>query len=148
MASSGGYGPARHGPIFQSATGPASTCYNRFIHWRELGVWDHYFGEVSAAYDRDLQSVASFSIKVHQHASNVRRYKKVAPKLPVWHAPSLSAWGVRGRADHQDLRVCRRGRLAGQAQDGRSAAEMLGMIGPGQALLPTRLTTAMRFAGR
>lgn len=75
--------------------GPATTCYNRFVRWRKLGVWDRIFEAVSAAYNGDLQSVDSSSIKVHQHASNVRRPKKGAPRLPVWHDPAPSAWGVR-----------------------------------------------------
>src|SRR5262249_48945635 len=35
--------------------GPATTCYNRFVRWRKLGVWDRIFEAISAAYDGDLQ---------------------------------------------------------------------------------------------
>ena len=35
--------------------GPATTCYNRFVRGRKLGVWDRIFEAVSAAYDGDLQ---------------------------------------------------------------------------------------------
>ena len=52
--------------------GPATTCYNRFVRWRKLGVWDRVFEAVSAAYDGDLQMVDSSSIRVHQHAANVK----------------------------------------------------------------------------
>ena len=75
--------------------GPATTCYNCFVRWRKLGVWDRIFEAVSAAYDGDLQSVDSSSIKVHQHASNVRRPKRGMPKPPTWHDPTPSVWGVR-----------------------------------------------------
>jgi len=76
--------------------GPSTTCYNRFVRWRKLGVWDRIFDAVSAAYDGDLQSVDSSSIKVHQHASAVSRGgKKGAPRPPAWHDPAPSAWGVR-----------------------------------------------------
>jgi transposase len=44
--------------------GPATTCYNRFVRWRKLGVWDRIFDAVSAAYDGDLQMVDSSSIRV------------------------------------------------------------------------------------
>ncbi len=37
--------------------GPSTTCYNRFVRWRKLGVLDRIFEAVSAAYDGDLQSV-------------------------------------------------------------------------------------------
>ena len=53
--------------------GPYTTCYNRFVRWRKLGVWDRIFEAVSAAYDGDLQMVDSSSIRVHQHAANVKR---------------------------------------------------------------------------
>ena len=35
--------------------GPPTTCYNRFVRWRKLGVWDRLFEAVSRAYDGDLQ---------------------------------------------------------------------------------------------
>ena len=47
--------------------GPSTTCYNRFVWWRKLGVWDRIFAAVAAAYEGDLQMVDSSSIRVHQH---------------------------------------------------------------------------------
>ena len=44
--------------------GPATTCYNRFVRWRKLGIWDRIFAAVSQAYDGDIQMVvleASFA---------------------------------------------------------------------------------------
>ena len=32
--------------------GPPTTCYNRFVRSRELGVWDRTFDAISAAYPR------------------------------------------------------------------------------------------------
>jgi transposase len=32
--------------------GPPATCYNRFVRWRKLGVWDRIFEAVSKASDR------------------------------------------------------------------------------------------------
>lgn len=55
--------------------GPATTCYNRFVRWRRLGAWDRLFEAVSTAYDGDLQTVDSSSIRVHQHASNARLHR-------------------------------------------------------------------------
>src|SRR5688572_13707176 len=54
--------------------GPATTCYNRFVRWRKLGVWDWIFEAVSKAYDGDLQMVDSSSIRVHQHGANGKTY--------------------------------------------------------------------------
>jgi transposase len=31
--------------------GPSTTCYNRFVRWRKLGVWERIFNAVSKAYD-------------------------------------------------------------------------------------------------
>jgi len=53
--------------------GPPTTCYNRFVRWRKLGIWDRIFTAVSEAYDGDLQMVDASSIRVHQHAANVKR---------------------------------------------------------------------------
>ena len=36
--------------------GPSTTCYNRFVRWRKIGVWDRLFEAVSKAYDGDTQS--------------------------------------------------------------------------------------------
>ena len=52
--------------------GPATTCYDRFIRWRRLGVWDRTFAAVSKASEGDLQMVDSSSIRVHQHAANIK----------------------------------------------------------------------------
>ena len=64
--------------------GPHTTCYNRFVRWGKIGVWDRIFEAVSQAYDGDLQMVDSSSIRVHQHAANV---KKGAHRQPHKHAP-------------------------------------------------------------
>lgn len=76
--------------------GPSSTCYNRFVRWRKLGVWDRIFEAVTAAYEGDLQSIDASSIKVHQHAANTKRGLRKPPGPPVWLTFQPSAWGVRG----------------------------------------------------
>jgi transposase len=72
--------------------GPPTTCYNRFIRWQKLGVWDRIFAAVSAGYDGDLQMVDSSSIRVHQHAANV---KKGVRTPPLGTLLSPDAWGAR-----------------------------------------------------
>ena len=70
--------------------GPPTTCFNRLVHWRKLGVWDRLFDAVSA----DLRMVDSSSIRVHQHAANVKRgTPKRAPPLGTPVTPD--AWGAR-----------------------------------------------------
>ena len=72
--------------------GPATTCYNRFVRWRKLGVWDAIFNAVSKAYQGSLQMIDSSSIRVHQHAANG---KKGARKAPLGTSLQADAWGAR-----------------------------------------------------
>ena len=53
--------------------GPHTTCVNRFNRWRRAGVWDRLLDAVSKAYDGDIQMIDSSSIRVHQHAANVKK---------------------------------------------------------------------------
>lgn len=77
--------------------GPYTTCYNRFVRWRKLGVWDRIFAAVSAAYDGKVQMVDSSSIRVHQHGANGRggenALNKRAPRKGT--AMTADAWGAR-----------------------------------------------------
>ena len=75
--------------------GPHTTCYNRFVRWAKLGIWDRIFDAITQAYDGDLQAIDSSSIKVHQHAANTKRGAKKPPKPPAWMSFEPSAWGVR-----------------------------------------------------
>ena len=92
--------------------GPSKTSYNRFVRWRKRGVWDRIFDAVSHAYDGDLQIVDSSSIRIHQHAANVK--KGVHRRPPLRASLQPGAWGARGWPDHQN--PCRRAqadRMAG-----------------------------------
>ena len=53
--------------------GPCTTCYNRFVRWRKAGVWDRIMDAITAAYDGDIQMIDSSSVRVHQHAANVKK---------------------------------------------------------------------------
>jgi transposase len=64
--------------------GPPTTCYNRFVRWREAGVWDRILNAVSAAYDGDLIMIDSSCVRVHQHgATGKKGIKMVAWDVPV-----------------------------------------------------------------
>jgi transposase len=49
---------------------PATTCYNRFVRWAKLGVWERIFEAVSKADDGDPQMIDSSSIRARQHGAN------------------------------------------------------------------------------
>ena len=77
-------------------SGPSTTCYNRFVRWRKLGVWDRIFEAISAAYDGDLQMIDSSSVRVHQHAANVKKGARKPPMPPLGTELTPAAWGARG----------------------------------------------------
>lgn len=72
--------------------GPYTTCYNRFVRWRKLGVWDRLFEAIAAAYAGEVQMVDSSSIRVHQHAANG---KKGVRTPPLGTGLTADAWGAR-----------------------------------------------------
>ena len=73
--------------------GPYTTCYNRFVRWRKLGVWDRLFEAVSKAYAGEVQMVDSSSIRVHQHAANGKKGVRRMPPLGM--ELTADAWGAR-----------------------------------------------------
>ncbi|WP_419880250.1 IS5 family transposase [Pelagerythrobacter marinus] len=119
--------------------GPYTTCYNRFVRWAKVGVWDRIFSAVSAAYEGDEQSVDSSSIRVHQHGANAKRGSETAGVADLRACCMGRSRGglttkVHAVTDARGLPITLK-LTAGQAHDGRSARDMLGTIGPGQALL-------------
>jgi transposase len=136
--------------------GPATTCASRFRRWAKIGVWDRIFEAVLRAYDGDLQMVDSSSIQVHQHGGNV---KKGGPNSTPAAARNDARTECMGRSrggltikihvvvDANGLPVALK-LTEGQAHDGRSAADMLHGLGPGQTLLAVEPMTAMHSAKR
>ena len=53
--------------------GPSTTCYNRFVRWRKVGVWGRLLGAVSAALDGEIVMINSICIRVHQHAATGKK---------------------------------------------------------------------------
>src|SRR6516164_11041071 len=54
--------------------GPYTTCYNRFVRWRQAGVWGRIMHALAAAHDAAVQSVQMIDtsiVRVHQHAACV-----------------------------------------------------------------------------
>ena len=72
--------------------GPYTTCYNRFVRWRKLGVWDRLFEAITRAYAGEVQMVDSSSIRVHQHAANGKRGVRMSP---LGTGLTADAWGAR-----------------------------------------------------
>jgi transposase len=66
------------------------------VRWRKIGVWDRLFDAVSAAYNGDVQMMDSSSIRVHQHAANVKKGVSKRPMPPLGTLVTPDAWGARG----------------------------------------------------
>src|SRR5687768_6116214 len=74
--------------------GPSTTCYNRFVRWRKIGVWDRVFEAVSKVNEGDLQMIDSSSIRVHQLGANAKKGIRRTPRMRATLEPD--AWGARG----------------------------------------------------
>ena len=53
--------------------GPYTTAYNRFNRWRKAGVWDRLMDAVTKGHDGNVQMIDSSIVRVHQHASGVKK---------------------------------------------------------------------------
>ena len=63
-----------------SRYGPYTTAYNRFNRWRKAGVWDRLMDAVTKAHDGKVQMIDSSIVRVHQHASGVKKRVEIV----VW----------------------------------------------------------------
>ena len=53
--------------------GPYTTVYNRFNRWRKAGIWDRLMDAVVKSHDGKVQMIDSSIVRVHQHASGVKK---------------------------------------------------------------------------
>jgi transposase len=53
--------------------GPYTTVYNRFNRWRKAGIWDRLMDAIVRAHDGKVQMIDSSIVRVHQHASGVKK---------------------------------------------------------------------------
>jgi transposase len=53
--------------------GPYTTVYNRFNRWRKAGIWDRLMDAIVHAHDGKVQMIDSSIVRVHQHASGVKK---------------------------------------------------------------------------
>ena len=83
--------------------GPATTCYNRFVRWRKMGVWDRVFEAVSAAYDGDIQMIDFIArcalVRVHH-----RSVSQPGQRRPLRRIPRARLYRLRDRRRGLPLR--------------------------------------------
>ena len=49
--------------------GPYTTCYNRFVRWRQAGIWDQIMEALAAGHDAAVQIIDTCVVRVHQHGA-------------------------------------------------------------------------------
>jgi transposase len=50
---------------------PRTTCYNRFVRWRQAGVWDRIMDALAAGHDAAVQMIDTSVVRVHQHGARI-----------------------------------------------------------------------------
>jgi transposase len=60
--------------------GPYTTAYNRFNRWRKAGIWDRLMDAIVTSHDGKVQMIDSSIVRVHQHASGVKKRVEIV----VW----------------------------------------------------------------
>lgn len=60
--------------------GPYTSAYNRFNRWRKAGIWDRLMDGIVKAHDGKVQMIDSSIVRVHQHASGVKKRVEIV----VW----------------------------------------------------------------
>jgi transposase len=59
--------------------GPSTTCYNRFVRWRQAGVWDRIKGRLAAGHDAAMQMICVLmSPRPRQYESRFAGYATAA----------------------------------------------------------------------
>ncbi|WP_247973755.1 IS5 family transposase [Bradyrhizobium sp. 195] len=53
--------------------GPRTTCYNRFVRWRQAGVWDQIMDALAAGHDTAVQMIDTSVVRVHQHGACISK---------------------------------------------------------------------------
>lgn len=121
--------------------GPRTTCYNRFVRWRNAGVWNRMMDAIAAAHDGNIQMIDSTSIRAHQQAATAKKWDRD-------HCLGRSRGGLTTKihavVDGQGLPI-RLSLTAGQSHDGQSADDLLNHISAGTIVLAYKAYDADRI---
>jgi transposase len=115
------------------AFGPYTTCYNRFVRWRQAGVWSRIMNALATAHDAAVQMIDTSIVRVHQHAACTARNKR--------QSMGRSRGGLSNKihavVDSSGLPV-RLALTTGEAHDNSLAAKLLSHLKSGSILLADR----------
>jgi transposase len=63
--------------------GPRTTCYNRFVRWRQAGVWDQIMDALAAGHVVAVQMIDTSVVRVHQHGACIADNNQAIPARPL-----------------------------------------------------------------
>jgi transposase len=113
--------------------GPYTTCYNRFVRWRRVGVWGRIMEALAAAHDAAIQMIDTSIVRVHQHAACIACNTK--------QSMGRSRGGLTSKihvlVDSSGLPV-RLALTTGEAHDNRLVPKLLSRLKSGSMLLADR----------
>ena len=69
--------------------GPHTTCYNRFVRWREAGIWDRLLAAMAEAVDGEIVMIDSSSVRVHQQGAYRKKRTRRPRTVALWAAPKV-----------------------------------------------------------
>ena len=115
------------------AFGPYTTCYNRFVRWRQAGVWSRIMNALASAHDAAVQMIDTSIVRVHRHGACITRNQR--------QSMGRSRGGLTSKilalVDSNGLPV-RLALSSGEAHDNRRAGKLLSRLKPGSMLLADR----------
>ena len=113
--------------------GPHTTCYNRFIRWREAGVWDEIMAALATAHDAATQMIDTSVVRVHQHGACIAENRA----QHMGRSRGGLSTKIHAVVDGKGLPV-RLGLTSGEAHDNRLCARLLAGLRPQALLLADR----------
>ena len=113
--------------------GPYTTCYNRFVRWRQAGVWHRIMNTLARAHDSAVQMIDTSIVRVHQHGACIARNKGQS----MGRSRGALTTKIHALVDTSGLPV-RLALTAGEAHDNRLADRLLSRLKFGSLLLADR----------
>src|SRR6266404_3063225 len=113
--------------------GPRTTCYNRFVRWRQAAVWDRIMDALAAGHDAAVQMIDTSVVRVHQHGACIAGNREEHMGRSRGGLTSK----VHAVVDTNGLPV-RLSLTTGEAHDNRLAGSLLSRLKTGSMLLADR----------
>jgi transposase len=115
------------------AYGPRTTCYNRFVRWRQAGVWDRIMDALAAGHDAAVQMIDTSVVRVHQQGASIAGNREEH----MGRSRGGLSSKIHAVVDAAGLPV-QVGLTPGEAHDNRLCPELLGRLRPQSMLLADR----------